>query len=256
MKELLTRSVTGLLFVAAFVVLLLWFPSYYPWLLMCIVLLAFYELHDMFPAKETLVLITLTTTALGIAMVTNHAVPALATAVGIMTIWSLFRPALIPITIGLVFFVLMPVTIMHGLIVANAAKFGEVMLTFFVVVWTNDTFAYIGGKLLGRHKLAPAISPGKTIEGSIIGIIIGTLTGCILASFWLKMPILESGVLAAIICVAAIWGDLTESALKRVAGVKNSGNLLPGHGGILDRIDASFGAFPVSFLAYHFIFGS
>lgn len=223
---------------------------------MLIVLLTFYELHDMFPAKETLILITITTTALGVALVTKHQVPALATAIGVMTIWSLFRQALIPIVIGLVFFSLMPVSIMHGLIVANAILYGEVLLAFFVIVWANDTFAYLGGKLMGKRKLAPAISPGKTIEGSIVGIVLGTLTGVIIAEYWLRMPLFESGALSAIICVGAVWGDLTESALKRVAGVKDSGTLLPGHGGILDRIDASFGAFPLSFMAYHFIFGT
>jgi phosphatidate cytidylyltransferase len=254
MKELLTRSLTGLFFVSAFVVLLGWFPAYFPWLLMLLVLLCFYEIHDMFPGRQTLVLIAITTTALGVAMVTPHPLLSVATGVGVMTISCLFMPAIIPIVIGLVFFILMPVVIMEQLILYNASMYGQVLLAFFVVVWVNDTFAYLGGKLMGRRKLAPAISPGKTWEGSITGIVAGVAAGGIIAEYWLHFPLEQSLLLSGIICLGSIWGDLTESALKRVAGVKDSGNLLPGHGGILDRIDASFGALPIVFLCYHFIF--
>jgi phosphatidate cytidylyltransferase len=107
------------------------------------------------------------------------------------------------------------------------------------VTFGNDTGAYFTGRALGRHKLAPAISPGKTVEGALGGLVASLAV--VFAARWLFMPALSLrdcvmiGVPAAIVGPA---GDLVESLLKRAAGAKDSGRLLPGHGGILDRIDA------------------
>jgi phosphatidate cytidylyltransferase len=123
------------------------------------------------------------------------------------------------------------------------------------LIWVSDTAAYITGRAFGRHKLAPAISPGKTWEG-----VAGGATGCIIyviiwASFdpdlrsrlqglvWL--PFLAGTLL---LCAVGIVGDLLESGLKRQAGTKDSGRLLPGHGGVLDRIDSATAALPVGLL--------
>jgi phosphatidate cytidylyltransferase len=125
------------------------------------------------------------------------------------------------------------------------------------VTWINDTFAYFGGRALGRHKLIPRVSPGKTVEGTVSGLIGAILTSVLFAHFvfgeWLGIPV---GVLAAIfggvlLSAGAVLGDLAESLLKREAGVKDSGTLLPGHGGVLDRFDALYFTIP---LAYWFLF--
>ncbi|MBF0282339.1 MAG: phosphatidate cytidylyltransferase [Zetaproteobacteria bacterium] len=115
----------------------------------------------------------------------------------------------------------------------------------FLGVWAADIAAYFVGRALGSHKLAPAISPGKSIEGSIGGLIAGVL---ISASFWLYMleiPLWMALMLGSILVVVSIVGDLAESVLKRVYQVKDSGRMLPGHGGLLDRIDALIPALPV-----------
>ncbi|MBI4459768.1 MAG: phosphatidate cytidylyltransferase [Acidobacteria bacterium] len=115
-----------------------------------------------------------------------------------------------------------------------------------VVVWTGDTAAFFAGSKWGRHKLAPRISPGKTWEGSAASLAAAILTGLLFARFFLKqIGYLEASFLATIVNVAAQIGDLAESALKRNAGVKDSSNLVPGHGGVLDRIDALLFAAPV-----------
>ena len=124
---------------------------------------------------------------------------------------------------------------------ALAPKF---LLFVLVLVWAGDSAAFVVGKLMGRHLLAPAISPKKTWEGAVANVA-GTILAAYVFSKW--MPRLSSYllVLAVLVSVAGQIGDLFESAWKRGAGVKDSGSLLPGHGGILDRIDALLLAVPV-----------
>lgn len=122
-------------------------------------------------------------------------------------------------------------------------------MAFFSIIWINDIFAYFIGKTWGKHPLAPRISPRKTREGTVGGIGCSLLAGGIIhllvapnttLAFWLGFALLTS--------VGAIFGDLLESAMKRRLTIKDSGNLLPGHGGILDRFDSMFMATPLLFV--------
>ena len=132
------------------------------------------------------------------------------------------------------------------------------MVFLFVCVWSGDTAALYVGKNFGRHKLAPRLSPGKTWEGSVASLLasVGFGLGIYYLGLYLAvehgftglhiaMPLWQIAALAVLLNVAAQIGDLLESAIKRGAGVKDSGKLLPGHGGILDRIDALLLAAPV-----------
>ncbi len=115
-----------------------------------------------------------------------------------------------------------------------------------VVIWVGDTAAYFIGKNLGKHKSSPRISPNKTWEGTIASFVAALLVGFITARyFWGRDGYAEPIILAAALNVAGQFGDLAESALKRSAGVKDSSHLIPGHGGVLDRIDALLFAAPV-----------
>jgi len=155
---------------------------------------------------------------------------------------------------------------------------GWVYVVFtFLAVWVGDTAAMYVGKSMGRHKLAPRISPGKTIEGTVASLVFAIGVCCLFAHYlpeiaaalerahllvdvqeslligapaYGRAPLWIAALLAAIINVAAQVGDLLESALKRGAEVKDSGTMLPGHGGILDRIDALLLALPVAFLLF------
>ncbi|MEM7007886.1 MAG: phosphatidate cytidylyltransferase [Thermodesulfobacteriota bacterium] len=128
---------------------------------------------------------------------------------------------------------------------------------FFLVVFAvactflNDTGAYYTGKMIGKRKLAPKISPGKTIEGTIGGIVVCILTGLVV-NYLFGSPLSSDWTIAfaLIVAIAAILGDLVESSIKRGAGIKDSGDIVPGHGGVLDRFDSLIFVFPVS---YYFI---
>jgi phosphatidate cytidylyltransferase len=110
---------------------------------------------------------------------------------------------------------------------------------FFLVIMGADVAAYYGGKLFGRNKLAPGISPGKTWEGAIAGMLASLLLA-VAAHYWffLNLPLKFALPLAALMNIVGVLGDLTESALKRSAGAKDTAQILPGHGGVLDRIDS------------------
>jgi phosphatidate cytidylyltransferase len=113
------------------------------------------------------------------------------------------------------------------------------------VIALSDSAQYFTGRALGRRKLAPQVSPAKTVEGAIGGLVVAALAGGLLARFWLPVlsPIGAAGC-ALVLAVFGIAGDLFESLLKRSAGVKDSSQLIPGHGGVLDRIDAYLFAAP------------
>jgi phosphatidate cytidylyltransferase len=125
----------------------------------------------------------------------------------------------------------------------------EGVLTLIATVAASDTFQYYCGRTFGKRPLAPTISPKKTIEGAIGGLVLAPIALVALAHWWL--PALHPGavwVAGLGMVVAGIAGDLFESALKRAAGVKDSGTLIPGHGGVLDRIDALLFAAPLFYL--------
>lgn len=112
--------------------------------------------------------------------------------------------------------------------------------------WVGDSAALYSGKLFGKHKLAPVVSPKKTWEGAIGSAIFSTLYGVLLLSRGVpNTPMLHAAVLSLLACVAGQIGDLAESAMKRGAGVKDSGHMLPGHGGWLDRLDSTLFSMPV-----------
>lgn len=115
---------------------------------------------------------------------------------------------------------------------------GGAVANVLVGVWTFDTASYFGGKLRGTIPVAPRISPGKTLEGLITGVLVGVLAVVVAGLYMDWISAWQSLVLGVVICVAAYVGDLFESAIKRDAGAKDSGRLLPGHGGVLDRFDA------------------
>ena len=119
-------------------------------------------------------------------------------------------------------------------------------LAMYVFLWLNDTGAYLCGSLLGKHKLFPRISPKKSWEGSIGGAIVAMASAVAVAHFFPVLNVWQWVGMALVVVVAGTYGDLTESMIKRSLDVKDSGRMLPGHGGILDRLDSMLFAIPAS----------
>ncbi|MFO7543383.1 MAG: phosphatidate cytidylyltransferase [Thiobacillus sp.] len=120
-----------------------------------------------------------------------------------------------------------------------------VLLGVLAVVWIADSAAYFTGRRFGRHKLAPAISPGKSIEG-VVGALLALMLYAGTLSAVAGLPLLSLSIAVAGLLYLSVLGDLFESWIKRVAGMKDSGHLLPGHGGVLDRIDALTSTLPIA----------
>lgn len=125
-------------------------------------------------------------------------------------------------------------------------------LSVFIFLWTNDTGAYCSGSLFGRHKLFPRISPGKSWEGSIGGGILVLIVAAIIGHIANQgdtphtLSVMEWTGLGLVVVFFGTWGDLVESLFKRTLGIKDSGNIMPGHGGMLDRFDSSLMAIPAA----------
>jgi len=128
---------------------------------------------------------------------------------------------------------------LHGVPVGPPLAF-----SLLCIIWSADVGAYAFGRMFGRYKLAPAVSPGKTWEGVAGGLLAAAATAAVAAS-WLDLALVSMVVLGIVTAIVSVLGDLTQSMFKRNAGLKDSGSLLPGHGGVLDRIDSLTVAVPV-----------
>jgi len=136
----------------------------------------------------------------------------------------------------------------------------KILISIIVLIWTNDTFAYLVGKNIGKNKLFPSVSPKKTIEGFLVGMLFSIIAGILISKYYFvpkphyqKMSIIIWAIIAVLVSVFGTVGDLIESKFKRMAGVKDSGKIMPGHGGILDRLDSIIFVAPFVFLFYQIL---
>ena len=152
-----------------------------------------------------------------------------------------------------IIYLLLPLALAINIAYTNGFWQPKLLLALFFFLWANDTFAYMSGMALGKHKLIERLSPKKSIEG-FIGGLIGTLAiAYVISLFWVELSLFGWLGYAVVASVFGTLGDLLESALKRAAGVKDAGNLIPGHGGILDRLDSFLFAAPITYFYLHFI---
>lgn len=152
-------------------------------------------------------------------------------------------------------YVSLPIAVFN-LLVFHPYKNGfdyQVVLFLFLILWLNDTGAYLTGKLFGKHKMFPRISPKKSWEGLAGGLLTALLTAWLSRPLFPDIPILHLWILCPIIVIMGTFGDLVESGWKRSAGVKDSGKLMPGHGGILDRFDSLILAAPAVFVTINLL---
>lgn len=126
------------------------------------------------------------------------------------------------------------------------AKF--LIMGIFILIWVNDSFAYLVGRSVGRTKLFPSVSPKKTVEGTVGGFIFSLVAAYFMSKYETNLSLPQWLILATVIVITGSLGDLIESKFKRAAGVKDSGAILPGHGGMLDRLDSLIFAAPFAYL--------
>jgi phosphatidate cytidylyltransferase len=194
--------------------------------------------------------------------------PPFVVAVAVMTAAALASPALAMLrretpesmldatmtTFFPVLFVGLPFAFVVGLEVMPGANGPDLLLLAMVCVTLSDAGAYYAGSTFGTHPLAPVISPKKSWEGAVGGMV-ASVAGALLGHFWFfrRLPLAHAVALGVVLSTVGILGDLAESMLKRAAGVKDSSALLPGHGGVLDRLDSLLVAAPVLYY-YWFVF--
>lgn len=261
MNELVTRTLTGAIYVGLTLGAAWAGPVTTSLLFLPVCLQAAYEMHrlsthncpqaavlgPMLAAAVVYITVVLTGILPGFGVLPAMAVLFLVVFVAVVEL--LWRPGSAPaLEIGPLLMVVCLVAVPFGLISLLMRNGPELFIGFMLLLWTNDTGAYLVGKAWGRTPLLPRTSPKKTIEGLVGGILLAMAIGLLLAQFWAVLSTREWLIAAAIVAITSTVGDLLESALKREAGVKDSGDLLPGHGGVLDRFDGFLLALPAMVL--------
>ena len=275
MKNLITRSITGVIFVAAVVVCFMR-PEAMIFLFALVTGLTVWEYTGIVNGLENVSVNRFLSTVaavyffLGMAGYCSGIVPSVVFVPYLLTVVYMFISELYtkapnPIN-NWAYTMLSQMYIALPLSMINVLAFREVLggvvytyllpLSIFIFLWTNDTGAYLSGSLFGRHKLFPRVSPGKSWEGSIGG---GILVLVVAAAVgWYESSQAATGDsltllsipqwmgLGLVVVFFGTWGDLVESLFKRTIGIKDSGNILPGHGGMLDRFDSSLMAIPAA----------
>jgi phosphatidate cytidylyltransferase len=260
-----TRTITGAIFVILIIASVLIHPLFFAIVFLAFTILGVIEFYNIIksdscsPQYFTGLFISVAVFSIAAVMAITHAyyylfyfiIPLLF----IPFIIELFRNKAFPITnisttlLG-VFYIAIPLALLNIIPIisfVSDVNHKGLLLGTFILIWTNDTFAYLVGVKLGKTRLFERISPKKSWEGSIGGLIFSLIAAYILSLFYLELTLPAWLGMAIIVVISGSLGDLTESMFKRSLNIKDSGTILPGHGGILDRLDALFIAAPFIF---------
>lgn len=156
-------------------------------------------------------------------------------------------------TLFCICYIFVPLALAIPIAESNNTFKSNTLIGLFILIWASDSWAFILGKLFGRRKLFEKISPNKTIEGFVGSLILTSVSGGFIGQKYLALSIIEGVFLGGLTVCIATFGDLFQSMLKRASNVKDSGNILPGHGGILDRFDSILFCLPVYYVYFNFI---
>lgn len=265
MSESLTRSISGIIYIALLLGATLLSSISFKILFVAFMFIAVYEYCRLSKLKTTVpFIITLTGFVLfGIVTTStiyeNLLLNAAALFVSVSLLVRLFKSSHVVVSddnakiVQLIGYVIIPFLLIIKLPFLGTKYNPYVIVGMFVMIWANDTFAYIVGKSIGKNKLFERISPKKTIEGFVGGVVFTIICAYLIGNYYTFLTPFQWMGFAAIVAVFGTLGDLVESQLKRKAGVKDSGNIMPGHGGILDRLDSVIFAVPFLFLYYQII---
>jgi len=153
----------------------------------------------------------------------------------------------------LIGYVILPIVLITKIPLITTDYNCKTIISIFILIWANDTFAFVVGKSIGKHKLFERISPKKTIEGFLGGLIFALIFSVLIAKYFIFEPVFLWIGISLVVSIFGTIGDLVESKFKRLAGVKDSGKIMPGHGGILDRLDSIIFVAPFVFLLYQIL---
>jgi phosphatidate cytidylyltransferase len=272
-SNLVTRTVSGVIFLAILLSSIIFHPFGYGAVLLFIIIVGLHEFYRMllpksFPLRKILgYIIAIGLFALfylkGFGLISSNWFRIMILPVVAVFIAEMYSSSPTPFTnisgvLTGVIYVALPFSLTTELTLHDGNYDFRIFLSLFIFLWSADVGAYCFGMLFGRngkHKLFERISPKKSWEGFFGGIIVALSSAVVLSSVWGERYSFDSVhwfVLAIIVALFGVFGDLVESMMKRAAGVKDSGKIMPGHGGILDRFDSALTAFPVA-LAYIYL---
>lgn len=256
MKEILTRSLSGFLYISLLLISIFISPYTFIGVFLIFGIICLYEFQKLIHLKNTWLYLVFTGLLL-LFHIPSFKIPlwVLSTFLGLTIITQLFLVRdLITIRIIPMFekrkyftsiFYLITSIVFLTLIPCYNDVYNPIMIAGpLLMIWTNDTFAYLVGKNFGKHKLLERISPKKTVEGFVGGLIFTIIAGYLIAIFSNTLSIYLWLIISIIMSIFGTLGDLIQSKFKRQAGVKDSGSIMPGHGGIFDRLDSIIFASP------------
>lgn len=263
MQNLITRSISALIYVAIFLFAIFYSPKTYIGLIIVFAVICLWELSKIIQLKngipyillplfffyykeyasKNIILFTLIITLL-------FSIKLLYYTYSINKFYPKYFLGKIDVSIR---YIIAPFTFLALLPFINGTYYPNLIISIIVLIWINDSFAYLIGRKFGKTKLFERVSPKKTIEGFIGGLIFAIITGIIISRYYESFSIINWIIIAIIVSIFGTLGDLVESKFKRQANVKDSGKIMPGHGGLLDRLDSLFFLTPFVYLYIHFL---
>jgi len=271
MNETLKRSISGAIYIILLIASILYSKESFFVLFGVFLLIAVYEFCSLVHLNKIFSISLALISFLSIAYLLFFKIPLnpyfditltlLTFIVSLKCIFFLFEDNFIKINsvskyIYLIGYIILPFIILTKIPFGLKGYNPKIIIGIFILIWINDSFAYIIGKSVGKHKLFEKISPKKTIEGFIGGAIFSIIASILISKYYIEGGKTTQNIwlgFGIIVVLFGTFGDLVESKFKRIAGVKDSGKIMPGHGGILDRLDSVIFVAPIVFLFYQIL---
>ncbi len=260
MSNFLQRTITGLLFVIAIVAGLWWHPMAYMTIFAIVVMLGMYEFIQMIEEGLDAKVRVFWALIIGMFLYLSSffiffgnfhprwliVIVPLVGGVFLSELYLKSKNSLLNIATTLIvpLYVALPFAFLHHLAFFGGSYSYEILLGFFLMIWGNDSGAYLVGSLFGKRKLFPSVSPAKSWEGAIGGFFFTVGISALNYHLLGRLELIDWLIIGGFVSVLGTYGDLIESMLKRSVNIKDSGRVLPGHGGVLDRFDAVFFSAP------------
>ena len=265
MRNLITRSISGIIYVTLFLFAILYDAKSYIALTTVFAIICIWEFSKLIKSKNIIPYLFLGGMLYffiypieGYSSITSLIVTLISSLILIYYLFSSRKIKSDTILLRLLlqlFYLVLPFYFLISIPFIFGNYLPEILICILIFIWVNDSFAYIVGKNFGRTKLFESVSPKKTIEGFFGGLIFSLIAAFFISQQYdnLKISLLDWMIIAAILSILGTIGDLIESKFKRQAKSKDSGSIMPGHGGMLDRLDSLFFAAPFVYLYLYFI---